>query len=312
MQAAVDGRVARVVVDGAEELHRLAALSRAERPIDILLRINTGIEAHTHEFVRTGGENTKFGFALDDIDAVFAEIAAEPALRLVGLHSHIGSQIVEGAPFVANLEVLMSLYVRAHRSGIITMRDLIVGGGFGVPMHPGDELDRFDPRTVLREIAERAQALARDASVPAAIIGIEPGRALIAEAGTTLYRVVAVKAQGQRTFLIVDGGMTDNPRPALYGSYHHPQLASRTSAATPKRMTVCGRACENDQLVDADLPADITAGDILAMRVTGAYTYSMASTYNRFARPALVFAGHGAHRLVARRETAEELLRYDC
>ena len=311
LQAAVEGRVGRVVVDSFDELERLAALARADRPVSVIIRVNTGIEAHTHEFVRTGGDNTKFGFGLGDVDRAFAFTAQEPALVLLGIHAHIGSQIVDGMPFIANLEMLMELYVRAHAQGYDTMRDIIVGGGFGVPMHPDEVAEQLDLQDVLERIARRAVVLADEAHTPHPQIGIEPGRAIIGEAGTTLYHVCAVKQQGKRRFVVVDGGMTDNPRPALYDSYHHPLLASRESGASLAPMTICGRACENDELVQTGLPRDLRAGDIVAMRVTGAYTYSMASNYNRFSRPALVFAGKGEHRLVARRETAEELMRYD-
>jgi diaminopimelate decarboxylase len=311
LQAAVDGRVGRVVVDNFDELERLGAMSRNAAPVSVILRVNTAIEAHTHEFVRTGGDNTKFGFALSDMARACAFTAAEPGLLLLGIHAHIGSQIVDSMPFIANLEILMEIYASAHAQGYTTMRDIIVGGGFGVPMHPNEVADRLDPQAVLEDIAARAKNLSHDAGVPYPRIGIEPGRAFIGEAGTTLYRVSSVKQQGSRRFVIVDGGMSDNPRPALYGSYHHPMLASRDTDAASQTMTVCGRTCENDELVQAELPSNVRSGDIVAMRVTGAYTYSMASNYNRFPRPALVFAGKGDHRLVARRETAAELGRYD-
>jgi diaminopimelate decarboxylase len=311
LEAAAQGRVGRVVVDNFEELGRLAALSRSERPVSVILRVNTGIEAHTHEFVRTGGDDTKFGFSLSDIERALAMTACEPGLVLLGLHSHIGSQIVDAEPFIANVEMLMQLYVDAHAVGYATLRDLIVGGGFGIPMHPDEVDEQLDPKQILEEIGARAEILAREANVPAPRIGIEPGRALIGEAGTTLYRVSSVKQQGSRRFVIVDGGMTDNPRPALYQAYHHPVLASRISLSEKIPMTICGRTCENDELVQAEMPADLRAGDLIALRVTGAYTYSMASYYNRFSRPALVFSGSGEHRLVARRELPEDLIRYD-
>lgn len=311
LQAAVDGRVGRIVVDGFDELGRLAALSRNGRPVRIVLRFNTGIEAHTHEFVRTGGENTKFGFALGDADRAFAAVAAEPALHLVGLHAHIGSQIIDAQPFLANLEILMQLYVRARAAGHIHLHGIIVGGGFGVPMHPDAIDERIDFPETMRAIVNRARDFSENAGVLTPRIAIEPGRSLIGEAGTTLYRVLAVKQHGTRRFVIVDGGMNDNPRPALYQAYHHPELASRISSAPLETMTVCGRACENDQLVEAQLPADIRVNDVIAIRVTGAYTFSMASNYNRFPRPAVIFAGAEEHRLVVRRETEAELLRND-
>ena len=311
LEIAVEGRVGRIIVDGFDELYRLAALSRIERPLSIVLRFNSGIEAHTHECIRTGGDNTKFGFALADAAKAFAFIAAEPALRFVGLHSHIGSQILDSEPFIANLEVLMPLYIQGRAAGCESLEHLIVGGGFAVPMHPDDFADRLDLAATLQAIATRAQVLAQQAGVKAPSLGIEPGRFLIAEAGTTLYRVIADKTQGARRFLIVDGGMNDNPRPALYDAYHHPQLASRLSHAPLQPMTLCGRACENDELVEAALPQDIRVGDLIAMRVTGAYTFSMASNYNRFTRPAVVFVHKETHRLVVRRETIADVMRCD-
>jgi diaminopimelate decarboxylase len=285
--------------------------ARVERPVSVILRVNTGIEAHTHEFVRTGGDNTKFGFSLSDLDRALEMTACEPGLLLLGFHSHIGSQIIDAMPFIANVEMLMQLYVDAHAAGYTSLRDLIVGGGFGIPMHPDEVAEQLDPKALLEEIGMRGTTLARENNVPPPRIGIEPGRALIGEAGTTLYRVSSVKQQGSRRFVILDGGMTDNPRPALYQAYHHPVLASRVSSAEHVPMTLCGRTCENDELVQAEMPADMRTGDLIAIRVTGAYTYSMASYYNRFSRPALIFAGGGEHRLVARRELPEDLLRYD-
>ena len=164
--------------------------------------------------------------------------------------------------------------------------------------------------TVERLAAELARGCA-ERGVPRPRLGLEPGRAVIAAAGTSLYRVVSVKRQGARSFAIVDGGIADNPRPALYDAYHHPRLASRTSEAPMQEFTICGRSCENDRLVVAELPADIRAGDLMTLGTTGAYTYSMASNYNRFGRPAVVFAGNGEHRLVVRRESSEDVLRND-
>jgi diaminopimelate decarboxylase len=306
--AAAEGRVGRVVVDHLDELAALAAAARPERPVRILLRLNTGIEARTHAYVRTGGEDSKFGFSLDRIDAAVAAARRAPGLRLIGLHSHLGSQIFDTSPYAASLPIALDVFARALAAGA-PVTDLVLGGGFGVDSLPGGE--RFDVAAAVAELAGEAAASARRLGIAPPRLGIEPGRAIVAAAGTSLYRVVTIKHQGRRRFAIVDGGIADNPRPALYGAYHHPELAGRVSSAPLETTTVCGRSCENDKLVEAPLPADLTAGDVLSLGTAGAYTYAMASNYNRFPRPAVVFAGGGAHRLAVRRETEADVLRND-
>ena len=290
------------------ELRAALARKRTPRPaLRVLLRINTGIEARTHAYVRTGGEESKFGFALRDLDAAIAPVLAADGLTLAGIHSHLGSQIFDGAAYTASLPVALDAYALAVARGA-PATDLVIGGGFGVDANPAGE--RIDISGVLGGLAQSLEALAVERGIAPPRLGIEPGRSIVADAGTSLYRVVAVKAQGTRRFAIVDGGIADNPRPALYGAYHHPTLARRSQAALAE-MTVCGRSCENDRLVVATLPADLSAGDVLALGTTGAYTYSMASNYNRFPKPAIAFAGCGKHRLVVRREAEADVLRND-
>jgi diaminopimelate decarboxylase len=308
LEAALCGRVGRIVVDNREELERLIERARPAHPLHALLRINSGIEAHTHAYVRTGGEDSKFGFPLETLDAAFARCAAAPGIRLVGIHTHIGSQIFESDAYEAAAAVMLDAIVQARTHGIV-LEELVLGGGFGVAAAPGDA--PLDAAATVRGVAQIVARTAAARGIRAPRLGIEPGRAIVAEAGTTLYRIVSVKKQGSRRYAIVDGGMTDNPRPALYDAYHHPELVSRRSQAPLVETTISGRACENDELVRTDLPRDLAAGDLLALGVTGAYTFSMASNYNRFARPAVVFAGGGEHRLVVRRESLEDLVRND-
>jgi diaminopimelate decarboxylase len=308
LEAVARGRVGRVVVDHADELAALAATAAEDRPVTVLLRVNTGIEAQTHAYVRTGGEDSKFGFALDDLTAAVGATLASPGLRLGGFHSHLGSQIFEGSPYEASLSILLDAFAAARARGA-PVRELILGGGFGVDPHPGAA--RFDVRATLERLAGEVTAGARSRDVPPPRLGFEPGRSIVARAGSSLYRVVAVKRQGRRRFAIVDGGIADNPRPALYGAYHHPELAGRSSTAQAEEFTVCGRSCENDQLVVAELPGDLVPGDLLTFGTAGAYTYSMASNYNRFPRPPVVFVGDGKHRAVVRRERSEDVLRND-
>lgn len=308
LAAAVAGRVGRIVVDHRDELAALAALANPARPVAVILRVNTGVVAQTHAYVRTGGEDSKFGFSLDEIDEIIARTQAAPGLRLVGIHAHIGSQIFETPAFAANLVTALDVYARAVAAGA-PMSDLIVGGGFGVDAIA--ERVGLDISTLLEDLRALLDHECALRAIATPRLGIEPGRAIVATAGTTLYRVVTTKRQGARHFAIVDGGMADNPRPALYKAYHHPALASRRSQAPPIETTICGRSCENDQLVVAPLPSDLSTGDLLTFGTTGAYTFAMASNYNRFPRPAVVFAGNGVHRQVVRREALEELLARD-
>jgi len=302
LHAIAAGRVAFGVIDNEEEVERLAAVATAAAPVDVMLRINTGIEAHTHEFIRTGGENTKFGIPAADAHRVLARIADRPQLRLIGLHSHVGSQIVDVEPLLANLDELIS-YADAARALGAPVATLNVGGGIGIEAAPGD------PRPI--DLEAFASALAERAAASPYRLLIEPGRALIARAGSSLYSVVAVKRQGARRFVVVDGGMADNPRPLLYGAHHAAEVVLTNGSGERAPATLAGRSCENDEIGEYALPADLAAGDAIAMRYTGAYTYSMASNYNRFGKPPVIFVRDGTHRRVVRRESDDDVLRND-
>jgi diaminopimelate decarboxylase len=309
LQAACAGRVGRIAVDSLEEIGRLAGIAgKSGCRAKVLIRVNTGLEAHTHAYVRTGGEDSKFGIPLEELDDAIKAIAAAPGLDLRGIHSHIGSQVFEADAFVENVPLAFDAYAKVLAQAPAA-RAMILGGGFGVDPHPGGE--RFDVDAVLGDVAAAVAREAAKRGLPAPQVGIEPGRAIVARAGTSLYRVVAVKQNGTRRFAIVDGGLADNPRPALYGAYHHPRLAGRASSAEVREFAICGRSCESDRLVDAPLPGDLHAGDLLALETTGAYTYSMASNYNRFPRPAVVVAERGTHRVVVRRERSSDLSEND-
>jgi diaminopimelate decarboxylase len=302
LAAIAAGRVAFGVIDGEEEIERLAALSSPAAPVDVMLRINTGIEAHTHAFVRTGGEDTKFGVPAADAHRAIARVAALPQLRLVGLHSHVGSQIADVAPLLANVDELVT-YADAARALGAPVATLNVGGGIGVEAGPGRErpidLDAF------------AAALAERAATTPYRLMIEPGRAIVARAGSSLYRVIAVKTQGTRRFVVVDGGMNDNPRPLLYDARHDAEIAVSAATGALAPATLAGRSCENDVIGTYELPSDLRAGDAIAMRYTGAYTFSMASNYNRFGKPAVAFVRDGTHRRVVRAESVDDVVARD-
>lgn len=309
LDAAAQGRVGRIAVDNLDELRRLAQRGSADRPIILLLRLNTGIEAHTHEFVRTSGDKTKFGFDPESLPEALAILRAHPNLRFIGVHSHIGSQIYKHEAFVANAQALVQRAAECVHAGF-ACEHIVAGGGFGVQMHP-EEPSLLDLPATFAAMAAGVRTEAERLRIPVPQIGIEPGRALIAHAGTSLYSVMAVKSEFGRPYVIVDGGVYENPRPALYDAYHHVIPASRESAQLAETV-LCGRTCENDRLGVAQLPEDLRAGELIAMCTTGAYTYSMASNYNRFMRPAVVAVREGTHRLIARRESIDDVLRSDC
>ncbi len=299
---ALEAGVGRIVIDGADDLARLAAhCAGRTAPQPVLLRVTTGVEAHTHEFVRTGQEDTKFGasIALGDAERLLEAIRRHRTLALVGLHAHIGSQVFDVGSLAESAGILARFFEG------LGLEELCVGGGLGVAYVEGEVAPS------ITEWGRAVRAACAAAGLPAGIrLTAEPGRAIVAAGAVTVYRIGAIKRlEGVRTYVAVDGGMSDNPRPVLYGSGYEAFLPRATAA--PRRMAarVVGKHCESgDVLVDdARLPADTAVGDLLCTPVTGAYGYSMASTYNRVGRPAVVFVADGRARLVLRRETAEDL-----
>ncbi len=309
LQAALDGRVGRVVVDGIDELGRLVRMRGPGSVLDIVLRLNTGIEAHTHDFVRTAGDDSKFGIAPHEEGEALRLLASAPALRLRGLHAHIGSQIYEAAPFAANAQKLVAAMQRFTDAGA-TIDTLILGGGFGIATHPDPTDETLDLQAAIAGMAASVREATNALGLPMPSLEIEPGRYIVGNAGTSLYRIMAIKRYDRRTFAIVDGSMADNPRPALYGAKHY-VVPVRETPGGLHEVTLCGRSCENDEMGDMVLPQGLKAGDLLAMCSAGAYTYSMASNYNRFLRPPIVAVGDGPPQLYARRETTGDLLRCD-
>jgi diaminopimelate decarboxylase len=296
--------VGRTVVDSFDELDRLDRLHAADgRVPEILLRATPGVEAHTHEFVQTGQTDSKFGFgvAAGDLAKAVERATASPAVDLIGVHLHIGSQVFVADFFRQAVEVVAP-WVRD-----LSLPELSVGGGLGVPYVVGEEAPSLSQWG--RVVIEACRAAGITSRVTA-----EPGRAIAAQAAVTLYSVGTVKdIPGIRTYVAVDGGMSDNPRPVLYGSGYETFLPRAADAPRPRPVTVVGKHCESgDVLVrDARVPADLAVGDVLATPVTGAYGHSMGSNYNKVPRPAVVFARGGDARLVVRRETVDDLLRLD-
>ncbi len=301
---AVDEGVGRIVIDSFDELDRLEALHSATGVVPrVLLRVTPGVEVHTHEFIATGQDDSKFGFTVKGglADSAVRRASASTAVDLVGLHAHIGSQVFDVEPFARAIDVLAAF------AAPYDLPELSVGGGLGVPYVEGESAPT---------IGEWADAIHK-ACVRAGVtseVTAEPGRAIVAAAAITLYRVGTIKdLPGLRTYVAVDGGMSDNPRPVLYGSGYETFLPRAGDAARPRVVRVVGKHCESgDVLVrDGAVPGDLAVGDVLATPVTGAYGYSMGSNYNQVLRPAVVFVSEGQARLVVARETYEDLARRD-
>jgi diaminopimelate decarboxylase len=304
LRTAMAEGIGRIIIDSFDEIDRIEALVAEGLPVPrALIRVTPGVEAHTHEFVRTGQDDSKFGFGLasGQADAAVQRAKASPAIDLVGVHAHIGSQVFDAEFFEMAIEVLAP-FVQEHQ-----LPEFSVGGGLGVAYVAGEHSASIAEWGAVVKAACAAAGI--DAHVTA-----EPGRALVAQAAITLYSVGTIKdIPGIRTYVSVDGGMSDNPRPVLYGSGYEAFLPREVGADRDRIVTVVGKHCESGDILvrDANVPADLVVGDILATPVTGAYGHSMGSNYNKVTRPAVVFVANGEARLVVRRETLDDLLLLD-
>lgn len=319
LHRAISAGVGCIVIDAPIEAQRISDIA-AEfgRQQNVMIRVNTGVHADTHEYLATAREDQKFGLSIPEVTALAAEIASLPGLSLVGLHSHIGSQIFALDGFLEAATRMVALYAE-----LFTGRDvgtLNLGGGFGIAYTESDAPLR--PEAMVQEIVDHVatQASARGIAMPH--IAFEPGRVLSGPAGVTLYSAGVVKpvsvsaADGSvaiRTYVSVDGGMSDNARPALYGAHYSARIANRVSGADSALVRVVGKHCESgDIVVDADyLPGDVAPGDLIAVAATGAYCYSLASNYNVVGRPPVVWVDNGAHGLMVEGESLEAVLSRD-
>jgi diaminopimelate decarboxylase len=315
LAAALDAGVGRVVVDSQEEIARLSELCVANGVRQrVLVRTTVGVEAHTHEFIATAHEDQKFGFSLAGGDALGAvrRVHAAPGLELVGLHSHIGSQIFDAGGFEVAAHRVVGLLAEVRDDLGVELPELNLGGGFGIAYTSGDDpVDVVEMGTSLRNIVER-ECTSYGIDVPA--LAIEPGRGIVGPGTVTVYEVGTVKpVDGLRTFVSVDGGMSDNIRTALYDADYSVTLANRASDAEAMLARVVGKHCESGDIVvkDAWLPGDVRPGDLLAVAATGAYCRSMASSYNHLPRPPVVAVSEGAARVLLRRETMDDLFALD-
>lgn len=303
LNMAIEAGVGRIVVDSFDEIDRLERIVGHGPAPKVLLRLNPGIEVHTHEHIQTGNLDSKFGFAVPtgDAEAAIARASASASLDLVGLHFHIGSQVFSVDNFVAGLDAIAPFVTSAD------LPELVVGGGLGVAYVADDRASSISEwgAAILQRCAELGIR---------SVVRVEPGRAIAASAAITVYEIGTIKSiMDVRTYVAVDGGMSDNPRPILYDSGYEAFLPRAPFADRDMAVRVVGKHCESGDVIvkDGRLPSDVRVGDLLATPVTGAYGHSMGSNYNKMPRPAVVFVRDGSERLVVRRETYEDLLTTD-
>ena len=314
LELALDAGVGRIVVDNDAELDLLdqVSIGRIERT-KILLRIKPGIDAHTHDYIRTGQIDSKFGFALETGEAYDAveKALSYDTLELVGLHCHIGSQIFELEPFTEAAAVMIRFMAKIRDDFRVALSELDLGGGFGIKYVQTDKPLPYGE--FMRPVSSTIKAVCYELSMPVPRIMIEPGRAIVAPAGATLYTVGSIKTiPNVRTYVSVDGGMSDNPRYILYGADY--EILAAHKAAEPKTWTVtlAGKCCESGDLIQENAPVQpLEVGDPLAVLATGAYNYSMASNYNRIPRLPVVLVKDGVSHLAVRRETYEDIIHLD-
>ncbi|WP_342045749.1 diaminopimelate decarboxylase [Bacillus sp. OTU530] len=311
---ALEANIGCFVVDNFFELEVLHDLAQErEQKVNILLRVTPGVEAHTHEYITTGQDDSKFGFGVSSGQALQAvkHAVTKPYYNVLGIHSHIGSQIFETDGFVRAVEVLATFVDTVRSETGHTMPILNLGGGFGIRYTEGDT-----PLPAVQYIKEMTDAVREQftqRNYPLPEIWIEPGRSIVGDAGTTLYTIGSIKdIPGIRKYVAVDGGMTDNIRPALYGAKYEAILANRANEESKEVVSIAGKCCESGDMLlwDIELP-EAASRDLLAISCTGAYGYSMANNYNRIARPAVVFAKDGKAQVVVERETLEDLVQKD-
>lgn len=312
---AIEAGVGRIVLDSFQEIARVAHVARelgVRQPVQI--RVTVGVEAHTHEFIATAHEDQKFGIAVADGSAAEAVRRAlgHDSLELLGVHSHIGSQIFDMAGFEVSAKRVVRLLAAVRDEHGVELPEIDLGGGLGIAYTSAD--DPREPHEIAKALHEIVARECESAGLRAPRISVEPGRAIVGPTAFTLYEVGTIKPlEGLRTYVSVDGGMSDNIRTALYDAEYSVTLVSRTSDAEPMLVRVVGKHCESGDIVvkDAFLPADLAPGDLLAVPATGAYCRSMASNYNHALRPPVVAVRDGQARVIVRRETEEDLLRLD-
>ena len=316
LRLCLDAGVGHVVIDSRQELTELAALAEEYGKVqDVFVRAKPGVDAHTHEFIATSHEDQKFGLSLASGSAYEAAVAAirSPHLELTGLHCHVGSQVFDAEGFKLAAQRVLGLYAQIWKEQGVALKFLDLGGGYGIAYMNGEE--PLDVEAVAKDLLREVQHVADDLGIEAPTVVVEPGRAIAGPSTVTVYRAGIVKDvhtsyTATRRYIAVDGGMSDNIRPALYASLYDARVANRFTEGTPVPTRLVGSHCESGDILveDAAWPDDIASDDLIAIAATGAYCYSMSSNYNSFGRPAVVAVRAGQVKPMVRRETVEDIL----
>lgn len=314
LEMCIDYGVGTIIVDNFYELKRLEEICEAKgAKVKTLLRVNPGIEAHTHEYIKTSKDSSKFGETIyeEKIYDIIKEFQKSKYVELLGFHCHIGSQIFDTKAFYAEIETMMDFIEAVKEKLDFTTRYLNLGGGFGIYYVEGDK--ELDIPAVMKRMVEILEEKLDEYKISLERVIIEPGRSIVGNAGTTIYTVGGTKiTHSGKKYIFVDGGMADNIRPALYQAEYEGCLANKMNEAVSEEVTVAGKCCESgDMLIQNEMFAAAKEGDILAVSTTGAYNYSMSSNYNRLRKPAVVLVKEGKSKLLVRRETYEDLVRTD-
>lgn len=311
IEMGVELGVGRFVVDNYYELDLLEQICEEKnKKQKIYFRIAPGIEVHTHSYIKTGHIDSKFGFTLStgDLYKAVNSIRKYKNIELVGIHAHIGSQIFEIEPYLYEVEIMMNLVKEIKSNYDIEIKEVDLGGGFGVYYTKEDEPTSI--KEFCEKIIETAEQVCKEIEIDVPILIIEPGRSIVANAGSTLYTVGSIKnIEDVRTYVSVDGGMTDNIRPSLYRAKYECSIANKMNESIKSQVTIAGKCCESGDILISDTDiVDIESGDLLVILSTGAYGYSMSSNYNKILKPAVVSVKQGSSRLICKRQSYEELL----
>lgn len=311
---AINAGIRTIIVDNEQEMERIELICKdMDRTVSALLRVNPGVEAHTHEYIQTTNNDSKFGESIFD-EKVFdfiSRLAESDYIDFKGFHCHIGSQIHEEESFYLGATKMLDFLKKVKEKCQFTTTELNLGGGFGI--YYNEEDSPMDISSFLKEFLIKIKDKCNELGLDIPRIMIEPGRSIVSNAGTTLYTVGGIKeTYGGRDYIFIDGGMNDNPRPALYSAIYEASIANKMNDERNKLYTIAGKCCESGDIIrkDIELP-EAEIGDIVAVASTGSYNYSMASNYNRIGRPAVVFVKNGTARLTVKRETYEDIIKND-
>lgn len=312
LNLAVDNNVGRIVIDNEEELKTLNNIAYANNKIcNILLRIKPGVDAHTHEFIKTGRIDSKFGLTMKESIKLLENINQFKNINFMGIHCHIGSQILDSKPFILAASIMVELISKIKFKTKLEVKELNLGGGFGIQYTQKDSF--FDYNECIREVSIVIKEKCKDLKLLMPFVYIEPGRSIVGQAGITLYKIGNIKKiPGVRTYVSVDGSMADNPRHIMYGSEYTVINASKANVKPDKLVTIAGKCCESGDIISEDiLLASPEIGDIIAVLCTGAYNYSMSSNYNRSLKPPILMINKNQIKTIVKRQSLENLISLD-